>query len=408
MRGYMQRALIEAMEIAIGALRQWPHKTVSLFHHNDADGLSSGAILLAAFEREGFEVKRFCLEKPYPLLLKKIYEKEGQIIVFADFAGRIAPMISSLNKGSNLTLILDHHVAAASTDPNVHNLDPDLYGLKGDRDISASTTCYLFACTLSPENRNLAHVAAIGAVGDGFFVDGRLVSQNRKAAMEAKHQGLLDIQNDPTGERYIIKAFEEDIPYDQLAVYLELLGAVGYYQCGPDMGVRVCLDGMTPESDEMADHLKQIKTEAFNSEIAHLKAGGLKQSDHIQYLHVGDRFAPMGVKMIGVFCQHIRNMELIDPQKYIAGFQNIPNKIPGFGPIHFEEVKISMRVSPYIENEITAGRMPGLDRFLPEATNRLGGFSDACHRLSAATTLAVGREAELIDEMEKILNQSSG
>jgi len=39
-------------------------------------------------------------------------------------------MISELNGGRNLTLILDHHVAEASTDPMVHNLDPDLFGLK--------------------------------------------------------------------------------------------------------------------------------------------------------------------------------------------------------------------------------------------------------------------------------------
>ena len=81
-------------------------------------------------------------------------------------------MLSDLNKGRNLTLILDHHVAEASTDPRVHNLDPDLFGLKGDRDISASTTCYLFARTMDPVNRDMAHIAAVGEVGDGFFVDG--------------------------------------------------------------------------------------------------------------------------------------------------------------------------------------------------------------------------------------------
>jgi hypothetical protein len=44
-----------------------------------------------------------------------------------------------------------------------------------------------------------------------------------------------------------------------------------------------------------------------------------------------------------------------------------------------------------------------LDILLPEATNRLGGFSDACHSLTAATTVAVGKEEQLIDEMESIL-----
>ena len=400
----MVHKLIQAMENAIQDVRKWPDKTVYLFHHNDADGLSSGAILLRAFEREGMDVRRFCLEKPYPALLKQIYEKEGRILVFADFAGRIAPLLSELNKGRNLTLILDHHVAEASTDSKVHNLDPDLFGLKGDRDISASTTCYLFAATFDQANRDMAHIAAIGAVGDGFFVDGRLVSQNREAAMEAVQQGVLEIEENEDGEQYSLKSSTGDIPCDELAAYIELLGGVGYYQGGPDMGVRVCLEGRIPESDRMAEDLKKIKDAAFNAEIEKLERRGLRKSPHIQYVHVENRFSPMGVKMIGAFCHKLRDMEFIDPHKYIAGFQILPDEIPGFGPIEFNEVKISMRVSPYLEDEIKAGRVPGLDTFLPQATNRLGGFSDACHSLSAATTVAIGREDQLIDEMEKVLS----
>jgi len=403
----MPHKLIEAMEAAILALRKWSSETVHIFHHNDADGLSSGAILLKAFERDGYRVKRFCLEKPYPLLLDKIYQKKGQVLVFADFAGRIAPMLSELNRGRNLTLILDHHVAAASTDPNVHNLDPDLYGLKGDRDISGSTTCYLFAHALNPINCDMAHIAVIGAVGDGFFTDGRLVSQNRTVMMEAARQGMLAIETNKSGERYILKSKNDEIPYDEFAVDLELWGAVGYYQGGPDMGVRVCLEGKTPESDKMADDLRKIKARAFESEIAELEKSGLKETPHIQYVHVKDRFAPMGVKMIGAFCHQIRNMDFIDPRKYIAGFQFIPNDIPGLGSIPFNEVKISMRVPSFVEERIKAGKALGLDTFLPEATNRLAGFSDACHRLSAATTVARGKEALLVDEMEKILKLSN-
>ena len=111
----------------------------------------------------------------------------------------------------------------------------------------------------------------------------------------------------------------------------------------------------------------------------------------------------MGVKMIGAFCDMYKETEGFDPQKYIAGFQVIPNKIPGFGPITFDEVKISMRAPVFVEEEIRTGRMPGLDTFLPEATGNLGGFSDACHSLTAATTLAIGKEEALIAEMEKIL-----
>jgi hypothetical protein len=399
----MLNILIDAMEHAIREVRRWPDKTVQVFHHNDSDGLTSGAILTRAFERQGFKVRRFCLEKPYPAVLKKVFEQEGCLLVFADFAGRIAPLLSELNKGRNLTLILDHHVAEASTDPRVINLDPDLFGLKGDRDISASTTCYLFALTMDPANRDLAHIATIGAVGDGFFVDGQLVSQNHEAALEAVQQGLIEIRKQKTGEQYLLTGSKGQIPVIEFGDYLDILGGVGYYQKGPDMGVRVCLEGVSPESDRMAEELKAIRTKVFDEEITRLQAGGLKQAPHIQWFHVEKRFFPMGVKMIGAFCDAIKDTHLIDPQKYLAGFQIIPDEIPGFDAITFNEVKISMRASHYLEEEIRAGRAMGLNVFLPEATNRLGGFSDACHSLTAATTVAIGKEEKLIEEMEKII-----
>ncbi|MBI5952204.1 MAG: DHH family phosphoesterase [Chloroflexi bacterium] len=403
----MLNNLIGAMERAIQEARQWREKTVQIFHHNDADGLTSGAILTRAFEREGFQVGRFCLEKPYPAVLKKVFEQEGKLLVFADFAGRIAPLLSDLNRGRNLTLILDHHVAEASTDPMVHNLDPDLFGLKGDRDISASTTCYLFARTMNPSNRDLAYIAAVGAVGDGFFVDGELISQNRKVALEAVQQGRMEIHKHEAGEQYFLTSPTGLLPVLELSDYLDLLGGVGYYQGGPDMGVGVCLDGVSPESDRMVEELKAVRTKIFDEEIARLRSGGLKKTPHIQWFHVEKRMFPMGVKMIGAFCDAIKDTDLIDPQKYLAGFQIIPDEIPGFGVITFNEVKISMRVSAYMEGEIRAGRAMGLNTFLPEATSRLGGFSDACHTLTAATTVAIGREEKLIEEMEKILKGES-
>jgi single-stranded-DNA-specific exonuclease len=395
------------MQQAILEMQEWPDRDVQLFHHNDSDGLSSGAILTRALERQGFGVRRFCLEKPYPAVLSKVYEQQGKIIIFADFAGRIAPLLSELNGKSNLTLILDHHVAEASYNPRVHNLDPDLHGLKGDRDISGSTTCYLFALALDEINRDMAYIATIGAVGDGFFVDGALVSENRKVALESVQQGKLEIRQHAGGEQYFLQTAKGLQNVVEVGDYLDVLGGVGYYQSGPDVGVRVCLDGFSFESDRMVDELKAIRTQLFDEEIGRLKSGALHQAPHIQWFTVEKRFFPMGVKMIGAFCDAIKDTDLIDPHKYLAGFQVIPDEIPGFGEINYNEVKISMRVSPYLEGEIRAARAMGLNVLLPEATDRLGGFSDACHSLTAATTVGVGKEQRLIEEMESIIERKS-
>jgi len=169
------------------------------------------------------------------------------------------------------------------------------------------------------------------------------------------------------------------------------------------MGLKVCLEGTTPESDQMLQALKAVQAKAFEQEIQRIKSGSLKKTEHIQWFQVENRFQPMGVKMIGVFCYAIRNSDFIDPKRYVAGYQIIPNEIPGFGPISMSDVKISMRVSDFMEEEIRSGRSMALNILLPEATNKLGGFSDACHSLTAATTVAIGKEAALIEEMEKVL-----
>ena len=392
-----------ALQKAIRAIDKWPDRSAHIFHHNDADGLSSGALLSRAFSRQGFEVRRTCLEKPYPAVLQRIFSQKDRLLVFADFAGHIAPLLSELNQKNNLVVILDHHPARASTDPMVHNLDPDLFGLKGDRDISASTTCYRFACEWSHENRDLAHLAVIGAVGDGFYVDGRLAGENRKAAEEAAEQGMLAFRSQRDGENYIRTGGKLEIPYSQLAEMLDILGAVGYYQGGPEAGVGALLRGFSHQIHGRIENLKAVKRAAFESEIARLKSGGLHKTDHLQWFHVHDRFAPMGVKMIGVFCQTIRDRAFIDADKYIVGFQDLPDQIPGFGSFEFNEIKISVRVPSSLEKKIVAGRTPGADTFLPQATNQLGGFSDACHSLAAATILPRGLEEQLVHEMEKLL-----
>ncbi len=401
--GQMTTRLIHAMTAAIDDMKKWPAKTVQLFHHNDADGLSSGAILKTAFERRGYSVRRFSLEKPYPEVLKKVFSGEGNLIVLTDFAGRIAPLISDLNQGRNLTLILDHHKAFPATDPRVHNLDPELFGLKGDRDITASATCYLFARTMDEGNRDLAYVAAIGAVGDQFYVDGRLVTVNREVVLETVNQGRMEIREHEQGEDYYFKTNRGWLPGDALWTYLDTLGGTGFYQNGTAMGVQVCLNGFSKESDKMLARLQTLQRSAYQNQVRRIKSGEIKQGKNIQWIHVQDRFAPMGVKMIGALLDETRNSGIFHAHKYIAGFMIIPNEVPGFGPIQLNQAKISMRAADPLEDRIRSGTAPGMDTFLPEATDRMGGFSDACHSLTAATTMAIGREAQLIDEMEKIL-----
>ena len=62
-----------------------------------------------------------------------------------------------------------------------------------------------------------------------------------------------------------------------------------------------------------------------------------------------------------------------------------------------------MRAPALLEDKIKNGTARALNTFLPEATDRLGGFSDACHSLAAATMIEAGKEKDLIREMNEIL-----
>lgn len=396
--------LVGAMGRSIAALERGAYRRVQILHHNDSDGLSSGAVLTRAFERKGFRVARVCLEKPYPVVLERLFEDSGRLIVLTDFAGRIAPLISELNRGRNLVLILDHHKAEPPTDERVHLLDPEAFGLRGDRDITASTTCFLFARTWDDANRDLAAIAVIGAVGDRFFVDGRLVGPNREMALELERSGALDIEEGAGGECYLLRTPAGSAPVDELARDLDTLGGAGYAGGGPEMGVRVCLEGRSAESERMLAELRAVQSRAFAEEIRRIRAGELAVTPHLQWVHVRERFAPMGVKMIGAFLDEVRNSTEVDPGRYLAGFQIIPAEVPGVGRFEFAQAKVSMRVSDAMGEGIRSGAVLGLDVLLPRATAAVGGFSDACHSLTAATTVPVGAEARLIDEMERILS----
>lgn len=404
----MVNDLRNAMEAAISSLKNNESRNVTLFHHNDTDGLSSGTILLNAFDQIGYRISRFSLEKPYPEVLEKILNNKDQIIVFTDFAGKIAPLISELNKGNNLVIILDHHPAEKVDDESVFNLDGELYGLKGDRDISASATCSLFAELLlqnfGVEGNSYPHLGVLGAVGDGFLVDGCLSGINREVLNKALKKKLIRVGKSEKGEEYFITLGEKEYPAGEICNILDTLGGVGYYSDGPSRGIDICQSGLDSENVECMISLQNKKEDIFSSEIENLQRN-IQITDHIQWFNVEDRFNPMGVKMIGVFCTHIKDMEFLDKSKYIAGFQNVPDMVPGFGTINFNSTKISMRVSRNLTDKIRSGQIPGLNSFLPEATENLGGFSDACHGLSAATTVKIGQEEQLIKEMEKILKK---
>ena len=378
---------------------------VTLIHHNDADGLTSAAVLQTCLTRAGFSVRRICIERVHPPIVDRIHEQFPSTIFYVDLGGQAAPLISDANNGRRTTLILDHHHPHKPTDPKVLNISTEFFGLSGDMDISASTAAYFFALELDSGNRDLAYIGVLGAVGDEHNREGALIKDNRDALMDAVAQGDVEIETNADGnEKYLLTRFGGQIPMALLAISVTTLGGVGYYSDGPDLGVRVCLEGLFEEAERRLEELREIQQKAYEETSARLMRDGFRETKYIQWFTVGDDFSPMGVKIIGEYCWDIRNDDFIDPEKYIVGFQNMAPEIPGLGVFDWSQTKVSMRLPTSLERKILVDRtMPGLSYLVPEAARQVGGSIDACHDYTAATIVDIGKEEALIAAMDKLV-----
>ena len=395
---------IEALKEGLSRLRA-AGREITLVHHNDADGLTAGAILETALSRDGFKVERIALERIHPPIVERIHDRAaGHPVVYTDLAGRAAPIIGELNRDRSFTLILDHHPAEESTFTKVLNLSTERFGLSGEEAISAATAATIFATLLDEKNIDLRYLGVIGAIGDSHDRSGRLVEENREALMDAVERGEIKIISKGSDkEEYLLTRFGGEIPLTPFSKSLTTLGAAGYTVSGPEVGIAACLEGPSEEYDKKLTELNALKEELFGRALANLKAGGLKETPHHQWFIVGDGFSPMGVKIIGEFCMEIRDEAFMDPTKYIAGFQDMPTEVPGLGTFDWDLAKVSMRVPTPLGQKIIDGVMPGLDWLLPEAALQIDGTIDACHGYAAAALVPHGREEELIALMDELV-----
>ncbi|MDI6691265.1 MAG: DHH family phosphoesterase [Candidatus Bathyarchaeota archaeon] len=367
-------------------------KEAIIVHHDDADGLCSTAITKRALEREGIKPKTFCLEKVYTEVIEDLHSKSGQTIFYVDIGSSHADMISEYNNGKNLTIILDHHDPKPAKDPQVFDLNFENYGFKGETDFSGATCCYLFAKTLNKTNMDLGYLALVGSceIPEGFMGINKLVLE------EACKNGIIQQK----GKGYEIIKFKTRL--DALFSKLQILGAVGYYEGGPEIGVNACLEGLSKETEEKVNALENKRKEANRRLLGRLYLERLKETEHIQWFDAGDMYAGMGTKVIGQFCSFLAyQTRLIKPNKFILGFVNVPSEIPGWGKLKEKFVKASVRVPKTMQSLIDDGKLLGAVNLLDKASEGFG-VADG-HRYAASVIVPVAKKQTLIENAEKQL-----
>jgi hypothetical protein len=363
-----------------------------VIHHDDADGICSAAIALSAFESLGIKTDRVCIEKVHPTILFKIHSIDYDAYVYTDIGSGKAELIEKL-AGDKLVIILDHHDPVMVSKPNVLNLNPELYGFSGEKDVSGATATYLFAEKLT----DVKHVAWASVVGSAEL-GGSLTSLNRIPLEHAIEVGDVEIRESAGRERYYVIPFGES--WDKLSTMLTILGSVGYYADGPRKAVESCIKKSLDKNE--VEVLEERRKQIFSRVMANLRRYGINRGDKVQWFSVGDSFAGMGTKVLGTFTSILVYRGFIDQKKYLVGFMNFPRMIPELGEVEGEWIKVSARVPKLLTELINRGVMPPVSKLVVEAADYVGGYGDG-HSTAASGLIPKGAEDYFLKKMEELI-----
>ncbi|NHX39477.1 MULTISPECIES: DHH family phosphoesterase [Haloarcula] len=182
---------------------------VLLASHIDADGLTSAAIATAALSRAGIPVETVFKKQLDAAEIESIAAREYDTVLFTDFgSGQLDVISEHVAAGDFEAIIADHHQpsdpddchpdAVVATDGYADfetHLNPLLEGINGASELSGAGAAYVLARALSTgetDNRDLAALAVVGAVGDMQAVGGELVGANAGLVEEGIAADVLE------------------------------------------------------------------------------------------------------------------------------------------------------------------------------------------------------------------------
>lgn len=163
--------------------------------HYDADGLTASAIAALMLKRLGKQFTIHNIRNPEMGKIKEIADF-GDNFIFVDLgSGQLHILEEGLKDKS--FCIIDHHKPHNETERPQFN--PHLSGINGVNELSGSGTAYLVARELSKDNRDLAKLAIVGAIGDmQDFDEGHLIGKNREILQDGVDAGVVSAKKDLT------------------------------------------------------------------------------------------------------------------------------------------------------------------------------------------------------------------
>ena len=178
-------------------------ETVLLASHIDADGLTSAAIAATALERAEIPFETVFFNQLDADELDSVAASDHETVLFTDFgSGQLDYIVDHEQAGDFTPIVADHH-QPADADTEYH-LNPLLVGINGASELSGAGATYVLARALAStheqdtDNRDLAALAVVGAVGDmQAGVDG-LQGANSRIVDEGIDAGVIEASTDLT------------------------------------------------------------------------------------------------------------------------------------------------------------------------------------------------------------------
>ncbi|MFC6873998.1 DHH family phosphoesterase [Halobellus marinus] len=176
---------------------------VLLASHIDADGLTSAAIAAAALQRAEIPFETVFAKQLDETEVARVAATDYETVLFTDFgSGQLDVIAPYAADGAFTPVIADHHQPAdlpADVEEPTHHLNPLLFGIDGASELSGAGASYTLARALEGpdgDNRDLAGLAVVGAVGDMQGTDGGLSGANEGIVAEGVAAGVVEEATD--------------------------------------------------------------------------------------------------------------------------------------------------------------------------------------------------------------------
>jgi single-stranded-DNA-specific exonuclease len=167
--------------------------SVLLASHIDADGLTSAAVAATALERADLPFEVVFEDQLDDEAVAGIAATDYDTVLFTDFgSGQLDAIAGHEAAGDFTPVVADHH-QPADADTEYH-LNPLLEGIDGASELSGAGAAYVLARALEDDdtdNRDLAALAVVGAVGDMQARDGELHGANAGIVADGEAAGSL-------------------------------------------------------------------------------------------------------------------------------------------------------------------------------------------------------------------------